>query len=162
MPISSMHLPSRGLRLSATTMRKAGLLVEPIRFNRILTAINNAFSNSGTAESKSIPRPPPKTTFPKEEGPALVRERKKTEAAQNAAAISKPLKASIYYDGEKYWSKLSTGSVGAGQPTPHGVESQKRVWSNQTAGHRQRAIPDSKRPSRRRHFPLYPQPQRNY
>jgi hypothetical protein len=35
-----MNLPSRGLRLSATTMRKAGLFFAPIRFNRILTAIN--------------------------------------------------------------------------------------------------------------------------
>src|SRR5438067_1319969 len=48
------------------------------------------------------------TIFPKAEDPALVRERKKTEAAQNAAAVSKALKASIYYDGEKYWSKLPT------------------------------------------------------
>src|SRR5207248_11063297 len=49
------------------------------------------------------------TIFPKEEDPALVRERKKTEAAQNAAAVSRALKAPIYYDGEKYWSKLPTG-----------------------------------------------------
>src|SRR5438874_10861295 len=49
-----------------------------------------------------------RSIFPKEKDPALVRERKKTEAAQNAAAVSKALKASIYYDGEKYWSKLPT------------------------------------------------------
>src|SRR5256885_1909564 len=35
-----MHLPSRGLRLSATTMRKAGLFLAPMRFIRIFTAIN--------------------------------------------------------------------------------------------------------------------------
>src|SRR2546429_8427739 len=35
-----MNLPSRGLRLSATTMRNTGLFFAPIRFIRILTAIN--------------------------------------------------------------------------------------------------------------------------
>src|SRR5213083_2540723 len=35
-----MNLPSRGLRLSATTMRNTGLFLAPIRFMRILTAIN--------------------------------------------------------------------------------------------------------------------------
>src|SRR5215813_464913 len=34
-----MHLPSRGLRLSATTMRKAGVFFAPMRFMRILTDI---------------------------------------------------------------------------------------------------------------------------
>src|SRR5438105_5310432 len=38
-PISSMHLPSRGLRLSATTILKAGLFFAPMRFIRIFTAI---------------------------------------------------------------------------------------------------------------------------
>src|SRR6266540_6130602 len=36
-----MHLPSRGLRLSATTMRKAGVFLAPMRFIRILTDINS-------------------------------------------------------------------------------------------------------------------------
>src|SRR6266496_4903265 len=35
-----MNFPSRGLRLSATTMRNTGLFFAPIRFMRILTAIN--------------------------------------------------------------------------------------------------------------------------
>src|SRR5882762_8873242 len=35
-----MNLPSRGLRLSATTMRNTGLFFAPIRFISILTAIN--------------------------------------------------------------------------------------------------------------------------
>src|ERR1035437_3879895 len=39
-PSSSMNLPSRGLRPSATTIRNAGLFFAPTRFNRILTAIN--------------------------------------------------------------------------------------------------------------------------
>src|ERR1041384_2079929 len=34
-----MHLPSRGLRLSATTMRKTGWFFAPMRFIRILTDI---------------------------------------------------------------------------------------------------------------------------
>src|SRR5439155_23104005 len=34
-----MNFPSRGLRLSATTMRNTGLFFAPIRFMRILTAI---------------------------------------------------------------------------------------------------------------------------
>src|SRR2546422_9474694 len=38
-----MHLPSRGLRLSATTMRKAGLFLAPMRFIRIRTAIKLAY-----------------------------------------------------------------------------------------------------------------------
>jgi hypothetical protein len=38
-PISSMNFPSRGLRQSATTMRKTGVFFVPIRFKRILTAI---------------------------------------------------------------------------------------------------------------------------
>src|SRR5438552_5394756 len=36
-----MHLPSRGLRLSATTILKAGLFLAPMRFIRIRTAIKN-------------------------------------------------------------------------------------------------------------------------
>src|ERR1041385_5828740 len=35
-----MNFPSRGLRLSATTMRNTGLFLAPIRFIRILTGIN--------------------------------------------------------------------------------------------------------------------------
>src|SRR5258706_15607523 len=38
-----MHLPSRGLRLSATTMRKTGWFFAPMRFMRIFTAINLCF-----------------------------------------------------------------------------------------------------------------------
>ena len=34
-----MNLPSRGLRLSATTMRNTGVFFAPTRFMRILTAI---------------------------------------------------------------------------------------------------------------------------
>jgi hypothetical protein len=34
-----MHLPSRGLRLSATTMRNAGVFFVPTRFMRIFTDI---------------------------------------------------------------------------------------------------------------------------
>src|SRR5213082_983149 len=36
-----MNFPSRGLRLSATTMRNTGLFLAPIRFIRILTGINH-------------------------------------------------------------------------------------------------------------------------
>src|ERR1039458_9419148 len=39
-PISSMNLPSRGLRPSATTMRNTGAFLAPTRFMRIFTAIN--------------------------------------------------------------------------------------------------------------------------
>src|SRR5208283_3074980 len=35
-----MHLPSRGLRLSATTMRYTGVFFVPTRFMRIFTDIN--------------------------------------------------------------------------------------------------------------------------
>ena len=35
-----MNFPSRGLRLSATTIRYTGVFFAPTRFNRILTAIN--------------------------------------------------------------------------------------------------------------------------
>src|SRR6266496_1316160 len=34
-----MHLPSRGLRPSATTMRNTGVFLVPMRFMRILTGI---------------------------------------------------------------------------------------------------------------------------
>jgi hypothetical protein len=39
-PSSSMNLPSRGLRESATTMRYTGVFFVPTRFIRILTDIN--------------------------------------------------------------------------------------------------------------------------
>src|ERR1035438_5983508 len=39
-PISSMNLPSRGLRPSATTIRNAGVFFVPTRFMRIFTDIN--------------------------------------------------------------------------------------------------------------------------
>jgi hypothetical protein len=38
--ISSMHLPSRGLRPSATTIRNTGVFFVPMRFMRIFTDIN--------------------------------------------------------------------------------------------------------------------------
>src|SRR4051812_44921099 len=41
-PISSINLPSRGLRLSATTMRNAGVFLVPTRFMRIFTDINDS------------------------------------------------------------------------------------------------------------------------
>src|SRR5262245_54210048 len=42
-----MHLPSRGLRLSATTMRNAGVFFAPMRFMRILTDIRSFVSRGG-------------------------------------------------------------------------------------------------------------------
>src|SRR5262245_36585634 len=51
-----MHLPSRGLRLSATTMRKAGVFFAPIRFIRILTDINESTVNESTANESIADR----------------------------------------------------------------------------------------------------------
>src|ERR1039457_6230461 len=47
-----MNLPSRGLRESATTMRKKGAFLAPTRFIRILTAIVLSFR--GGAEPRLI------------------------------------------------------------------------------------------------------------
>src|SRR5256885_2364278 len=46
-----MNLPSRGLRLSATTMRNTGVFFAPIRFMRILTAINHYSLDEGGFQS---------------------------------------------------------------------------------------------------------------
>src|SRR6266550_5402675 len=55
-----MNLPSRGLRLSATTIRNTGAFFAPMRFMRILTAINFFQSPpGGTALAK------PESRFPK-------------------------------------------------------------------------------------------------
>src|SRR6266516_837148 len=51
-----MNLPSRGLRLSATTIRNTGAFFAPMRFIRILTAINLLF-NRGPLASHSQPQP---------------------------------------------------------------------------------------------------------
>src|SRR6478736_9643016 len=82
-PISSMNLPSRGLRPSATTIRNTGLFFAPMRFMRILTAINLLFfpdpatllhqQNVGSfpklgAQRLDAPRLPCKHSF----GPILV------------------------------------------------------------------------------------------
>src|SRR6478736_1583445 len=50
-PISSMNLPSRGLRPSATTIRNTGEFFAPMRFIRILTGINYLLCRNPTTVS---------------------------------------------------------------------------------------------------------------
>src|SRR4051794_17892530 len=113
-----MHLPSRGLRLSATTMRNTGVFFAPIRFMRIFTDIKSYFSRGGGFATVAVflstrlfCRPPTST------GGA----RKEWRAYSDPPPLARPVLQ--FFDGRELPCAANAGSrwrgaPGAGGPWP--------------------------------------------